>query len=57
MTNTPHPPERCWICAKEKGQPPERCNGHYSMSEPSTRTPEQVLAEEEKEGRNESQKS
>ena len=21
--------ESCWICKKEKGQPPERCNGHY----------------------------
>jgi len=21
--------ETCWICGKEKGQPPERCNGHY----------------------------
>jgi hypothetical protein len=20
---------KCWICGKEKGQPPERCNGHY----------------------------
>ena len=21
--------EICWICKKLKGQPPERCNGHY----------------------------
>lgn len=21
--------ERCFICGKEKGQPPERCPGHY----------------------------
>lgn len=21
--------EACWICGKQKGQPPERCNGHY----------------------------
>lgn len=21
---------KCWICGKEKGQPPERCNGHYT---------------------------
>lgn len=20
---------KCWICGKLKGQPPERCNGHY----------------------------
>jgi hypothetical protein len=24
MTNLP-----CHICGKQKGQPPERCNGHY----------------------------
>ncbi len=23
--------EACWICGKLKGQPPERCNGHYDM--------------------------
>jgi hypothetical protein len=23
--------ETCWICKKEKGQPPERCPGHYDM--------------------------
>jgi hypothetical protein len=22
-------PETCWICVKEKGQPPTRCPGHY----------------------------
>jgi len=22
-------PLKCWICGKEKGQPPERCPGHY----------------------------
>jgi hypothetical protein len=24
--------ENCFICSKEKGQPPERCPGHYSNS-------------------------
>lgn len=24
--------ERCWICKKHKGQPPERCQGHYVLS-------------------------
>jgi hypothetical protein len=24
--------ETCFICHKEKGQPPDRCNGHYSNS-------------------------
>ena len=24
--------ERCWICHKPKGQPPDRCPGHYDMS-------------------------
>lgn len=23
------PLENCWICGKPKGQPPDRCNGHY----------------------------
>jgi hypothetical protein len=23
--------ETCWICGKPKGQPPERCPGHYLM--------------------------
>ena len=23
-------PKGCWICGKEKGQPPERCPGHYA---------------------------
>ena len=26
----PEPVETCWICGKEKGQPPERCSGHYT---------------------------
>lgn len=29
--------EKCWICGKEKGQPPERCNGHYD--DPSSALP------------------
>ncbi len=24
----------CWICGKEKGQPPGRCPGHYEVSQP-----------------------
>lgn len=24
--------EQCWICGKEKGQPPERCPGHYDLT-------------------------
>lgn len=23
--------EQCWICGKQKGQPPDRCPGHYEM--------------------------
>lgn len=23
--------EKCWICGKPKGQPPERCPGHYEL--------------------------
>lgn len=23
------PAEECWICRKPKGQPPDRCSGHY----------------------------
>lgn len=26
---SPNTPSRCFICGKEKGQPPDRCNGHY----------------------------
>lgn len=26
--------ERCWICGKPKGQPPERCPGHYEGLKP-----------------------
>lgn len=25
----------CWICGKPKGQPPERCPGHYAMPSPN----------------------
>ena len=24
--------EECWICGKGKGQPPQRCPGHYQVA-------------------------
>ena len=31
--------EQCWICGKKKGQPPDRCPGHYELLESSSASP------------------
>ena len=42
-------PETCHICKKPKGQPPDRCNGHYAgtgdpwVPEPTEPRPEPAL--------------
>ena len=33
----------CWICGKPKGQPPERCPGHYEIPEWRDLTNEQLF--------------
>lgn len=35
------PPELpCWICGKERGQPPARCPGHYEFPAPPQEAPD-----------------
>lgn len=39
LPKEPPSAEACWICGKPKGQPPERCPGHYAYPE----EPEMVI--------------
>ena len=31
--------EKCWICGKEKGQPPLKCNGHFEQHQEAAGLP------------------